>query len=254
VVESVGDYYACARLAGAPPPPRHAINRGIGMEGVGGLLAGLMGSGSGTTSYSENIGAIGLTKVGSVRVVQAGALVMLLCGVLGKFSAVFVSIPEPVVGGVFCVMFAMITAVGLSALQSVDLSSSRNLFVLGFPLFLGLALPKWLDGWLDATGFTPEDTPVPALTQIALVLLRTSMFVGGFLGVLLDNTVPGTRKERGLDAWEEKMDTGGKTDAKQAGLSVYDFPVGMDFVRRTPVFKKIPFSPTFEGWKFSRNK
>lgn len=28
MIESVGDYYACARLAGAPPPPIHAINRG----------------------------------------------------------------------------------------------------------------------------------------------------------------------------------------------------------------------------------
>ena len=26
-IESVGDYYACARLSGAPPPPTHAINR-----------------------------------------------------------------------------------------------------------------------------------------------------------------------------------------------------------------------------------
>ena len=28
IVESIGDYYACARVAGAPPPPKHAINRG----------------------------------------------------------------------------------------------------------------------------------------------------------------------------------------------------------------------------------
>ena len=28
MVESVGDYYAAARLCGAPPPPVHAINRG----------------------------------------------------------------------------------------------------------------------------------------------------------------------------------------------------------------------------------
>ena len=63
IIESVGDYYACARLSGAPPPPKHAINRGIAMEGVGCLLAGAFGSGSGTTSYSQNIGAIGITKV-----------------------------------------------------------------------------------------------------------------------------------------------------------------------------------------------
>ena len=68
IIESVGDYYACARLSGAPPPPKHAINRGIGMEGIGCLLTGAFGSGNGTTSYSENIGAIGITKVDDLHV------------------------------------------------------------------------------------------------------------------------------------------------------------------------------------------
>lgn len=63
MLESVGDYYACARLAGAPPPPKHAISRGIGVEGIGCLLAGAWGTGNGTTSYSENVGALGITKV-----------------------------------------------------------------------------------------------------------------------------------------------------------------------------------------------
>lgn len=63
MVESVGDYYACARLSGAPPPPKHAINRGIGIEGIGCLLAGAWGTGNGTTSYSENVGALGITRV-----------------------------------------------------------------------------------------------------------------------------------------------------------------------------------------------
>uniref|UniRef100_A0A674INI3 Solute carrier family 23 member 1-like n=1 Tax=Terrapene triunguis TaxID=2587831 RepID=A0A674INI3_9SAUR len=63
MVESVGDYYACARLSGAPPPPKHAINRGIGVEGIGCLLAGAWGTGNGTTSYSENVGALGITRL-----------------------------------------------------------------------------------------------------------------------------------------------------------------------------------------------
>lgn len=75
MMESVGDYYACARLCGAPPPPQHAINRGIGVEGIGCLLAGAWGTGSGTTSYSENVGALGITKVsGGVAVGRAGGL------------------------------------------------------------------------------------------------------------------------------------------------------------------------------------
>lgn len=63
IMESIGDYYACARLSGAPPPPNHAINRGIAMEAIGCILAALWGTGNGTTSYSQNIAALGITKV-----------------------------------------------------------------------------------------------------------------------------------------------------------------------------------------------
>lgn len=45
--------------SGAPPPPVHAINRGIGMEGLGTMLAGLWGSGNGTNTFGENVGTIG---------------------------------------------------------------------------------------------------------------------------------------------------------------------------------------------------
>ena len=81
-IESIGDYYACARLSGAPPPPTHAINRGIGTEGLGCIIAGIFGTGNGTTSYSENIGAIGVTKVGSRRVIQYGGLIMIFFGLI----------------------------------------------------------------------------------------------------------------------------------------------------------------------------
>uniref|UniRef100_A0A8B9K6E4 Solute carrier family 23 member 1 n=1 Tax=Astyanax mexicanus TaxID=7994 RepID=A0A8B9K6E4_ASTMX len=186
IVESIGDYYACARLSGAPPPPVHAINRGIFTEGVCCIIAGLLGTGNGSTSSSPNIGVLGITKVGSRRVVQYGALIMFLLGTIGKFTALFASLPDPVLGGMFCTLFGMITAVGLSNLQSVDLNSSRNLFVLGFSMFSGLMLPNYLE-----THPGSIKTGVPELDQILTVLLTTEMFVGGFLGFILDNTIPG---------------------------------------------------------------
>ena len=70
IIESVGDYYACARLAGAPPPPKYAINRGIGIEGIGCLLAAAFGCGNGTTSYSTNIAVIGINKVNNFLTVR----------------------------------------------------------------------------------------------------------------------------------------------------------------------------------------
>lgn len=63
MAESVGDYHACAKLSGATPPPKHAISRGIGVEGLGCLLAGAFGTGNGTTSFSENVAVLGITKV-----------------------------------------------------------------------------------------------------------------------------------------------------------------------------------------------
>ncbi|MFQ5507259.1 MAG: solute carrier family 23 protein, partial [Planctomycetota bacterium] len=194
IVESVGDYYACARLAGAPVPRAPQINRGIGMEGIGCLVAGIFGTGNGTTSYSENIGAIGLTRVGSRRVVQAGAVLMILLGSFGKFGALFTTIPRPIVGGMYCAMFGMIAAVGLSNLQFVNLNSARNLFILGFAFFMGLSVPEYF-------AKSPARFDPSWLADIVTTLGRTGMAVGAISALVLDNTIPGTPEERGLRAW-----------------------------------------------------
>ena len=63
--------------------------------------------------------------MGSRRVIQVAALIAIVFGVIGKVGALFATIPEPIVGGVFYVMFGLITAVGISNLQHVNLDSSR---------------------------------------------------------------------------------------------------------------------------------
>nr|XP_008507753.1 PREDICTED: solute carrier family 23 member 1-like [Equus przewalskii] len=236
MVESVGDYYACARLVGAPPPPKHAINRGIGIEGLGCLLAGASGSGNGTTSYSENVGALGITKVGSRMVIVAAGCVLLVMGVFGKIGAAFATIPTPVIGGMFLVMFGVIAAVGISSLQYVDMNSSRNIFVFGFSIFCGLTVPNWVNK-------NPEmlQTGILQLDQVFQVLLTTSMFVGGFLGFLLDNTIPGSPEERGLLTWNQIHEESEET-AKVS--EVYGLPCGIGTKFCTSSYTRyLPFWP-----------
>ena len=72
IVDSVGDYYACARLSDAPPPPSYAINRGITAEGLGCFIAGAIGAANGTTSNSTSIGVVGITKVNQANVCDLG--------------------------------------------------------------------------------------------------------------------------------------------------------------------------------------
>ncbi|XP_051975910.1 solute carrier family 23 member 2 isoform X2 [Xyrauchen texanus] len=238
-MESIGDYYACARLSGAPPPPTHAINRGIAVEGIGCILAALWGSGNGTTSYSQNIAALGITRVGSRLVLQTAGLLMIIFGLFGKISAVFITIPDPVIGGMFLVMFGMIAAVGISNLQYVDLNSSRNLLIFGFSTFSGLVLPTWFHSNPDMI-----NTGIKELDQLIMILFTTHMFIGGFFGFVLDNTIPGTEEERGLKKWR-KVHEGAQTYFTDH--SCYNLPFCTNFVQRFKLLQYLPFLPSLKS-------
>jgi Permease family len=54
----LGDYYAAARIAGAPVPPSDVISRAVAWQGVCCMITGVWGTGNGTTAYNENIGAM----------------------------------------------------------------------------------------------------------------------------------------------------------------------------------------------------
>ncbi len=210
MIESFGDYHAVARLSGVGAPSEKRINHGIGMEGIMNVFAGLMGTG-GSTSYSENIGAIGLTGVASRYVVQIGAAVMIVVGFVGYFGQLVATIPDPVVGGLYVAMFGQIVAVGLSNLKYVDLDSSRNIFIVGVALFVGLAVPSYMGNVGSAEAFRQGMRGVAVLGPVlgtrivadtVYVIGSTGMAVGGLFAFVLDNTVAGTRKERGLEEWE----------------------------------------------------
>ncbi|OWF38754.1 Solute carrier family 23 member 1 [Mizuhopecten yessoensis] len=51
ILDSIGDYYACARICNVPLPPRHGVNRGIAEEGLCSTLAGVIGCGHATNTY-----------------------------------------------------------------------------------------------------------------------------------------------------------------------------------------------------------
>jgi len=224
VVESIGDYHAVARLSGTGAPSGRRTNHGIGMEGLMNVFSGLMGTG-GSTSYSENIGAIGLTGVASRYVVQVGAALMLVVGFVGYFGQLVATIPGPIVGGLYIAMFGQIVAVGLSNLKYVDLDSSRNVFIVGIAIFTGMAVPAYMRsvGGVDALQEGLAGTAVfgPALgtdvvATTVYVIGTTGMAVGGIVALVLDNTVSGTDAERGLTAWEAAAES----DAEFA--SAYD--------------------------------
>lgn len=130
----------------------------------------------------------------------------------------------------------------MSALQYVDLRSSRNLYIIGISLFFPLVLCQWMQKHPGVI-----NTGMETLDGTLSVLLGTTILVGGALGCLLDNLIPGTRVERGLVAWENEMAlTRSEEGSSAPGKSTYDFPFGMSLLRKCKWTKFIPFLPTYE--------
>ncbi|GAB4859409.1 N-terminal acetyltransferase [Ancistrocladus abbreviatus] len=206
MVESTGAYKAASRLAIATPPPAYVLSRGIGWQGIGILLDGLFGTGTGSTVSVENVGLLGLTRVGSGQVVQISAGFMIFFSILGKFGAVFASIPFPIFAALYCVLFGLVASVGLSFLQFTNMNSMRNLFITGLSLFLGISIPQFFDDYLP-----PEYCPRKGLVwtnagwfnAFINTIFASSAMVGLITVVFLDNTleVEKSKTDRGMPWW-----------------------------------------------------
>uniref|UniRef100_A0A0C9S7V8 TSA: Wollemia nobilis Ref_Wollemi_Transcript_7527_2810 transcribed RNA sequence n=1 Tax=Wollemia nobilis TaxID=56998 RepID=A0A0C9S7V8_9CONI len=207
LVESSGAFYAVARFASATVPPPSILSRGIGWQGLGILLDGMFGTGNGSTVSVENAGLLALTRVGSRRVVQISAGFMIFFSILGKFGAIFASIPISIVAALYCLLFGYVAAGGISFLQFCNLNSFRTIFILGFSLFLGLSVPQYFNEFTVASGHGPVHTGGRWFNDILNVIFSSPATVAGFVAFFLDNTLQmresTTLKDRGWHWWEK---------------------------------------------------
>ncbi|XP_045368025.1 solute carrier family 23 member 3 isoform X6 [Camelus bactrianus] len=190
---SLGCYALCGRLLHLASPPPHACSRGLSLEGLGSVLAGLLGSPMGTASSFPNVGTVSLLQAGSRRVAHLVGLLCVGFGLSPRLAQLLTTIPLPVVGGVLGVTHAVVLSTGFSSFHVADIDSGRNVFIVGFSIFMALLLPRWFREApvLLSTGWSPLDVLLRSL-------LTESIFLAGLLGFLLENTIPGTWLERGL--------------------------------------------------------
>lgn len=207
LVESTGSFIAVSRYASATPVPPSVLSRGIGWQGVGILLSGLFGTGNGSSVSAENAGLLALTRVGSRRVVQIAAGFMIFFSILGKFGAVFASIPAPMVAALYCLFFAYVGSAGLGFLQFCNLNSFRTKFILGFSVFMGLSIPQYFNEYRVVNGYGPVHTHARWFNDMVNVPFSSEPFVAGLLAYFLDVTLrkkdSATRKDRGAHWWDK---------------------------------------------------
>jgi len=116
------------------------IGRSVMADGVATTLAGLFG-GSGTTTYAENIGVMGLTRVYSTLAYIIAACIAIALSLLPKFGAVISAIPVGVLGGAVTVLFGLIAVLGARIWieARVDFRDPVNLTTAAVALVVGSA-------------------------------------------------------------------------------------------------------------------
>ncbi|XP_022134778.1 nucleobase-ascorbate transporter 6 [Momordica charantia] len=219
LVESSGAFIATSRYASATQLPPSILSRGVGWQGVGILLSGLFGTVNGSSVSIENAGLLALTRVGSRRVVQISAGFMIFFSILGKFGAVFASIPAPIVAALYCLFFAYVGMGGLAYLQFCNLNSFRTKFILGFSIFLGLSVPQYFNEYTAINGFGPVHTKARWFNDMVNVPFSSEPFVAGIVAYFLDNTLHkkdgAIRKDRGKHWWDKFRSFKGDTRSEE---------------------------------------
>lgn len=181
MVESIGDYIATCSVVDEPFTKRH-VDRGIAAEGVGCLLALSVG-GLPCTSYTQNIGIIKVTGVGSRVVVRVAAVILLLYGLCPKFGALLVALPRPVLGGVFVIVCGLIATTGIAMLASARQHDGAML-IAGITLVVALGLPTYAQSVLGPAW-------LESLPQLAGLLVTNPVVLSVLLAVTLNSALRG---------------------------------------------------------------
>jgi len=145
MIESTGMFLALSDITGKPINQRE-LTAGLRTDGLGTLIGGIFNTFP-YTSFSQNVGLVGVTGVRSRFVCVAAGLIMIVLGLLPKMAALVESVPQFVLGGAGLVMFGMVAATGIRILAGVDFKTNRhNLYVVAVSIGFGmipLVAPRW---------------------------------------------------------------------------------------------------------------
>ena len=137
-IETVGDTTATTKAGAGRDATDDEVSGATYADGLGTAIAAIFG-GLPNTSFSQNVGIVGMTGIMSRHVVTIAGVILIICGLIPKIGAVISSMPLPVLGGGVIVMFGMVVAAGMNMLTEVKMSR-RNMIIISVSLAVGLGL------------------------------------------------------------------------------------------------------------------
>lgn len=173
-IQAIGDFSATTTGGLDRMPTDEELNGGILAYGCSNIFCALFG-GLPTATYSQNVGIVGSTKVVAKRVFRTAAIVLLVAGLVPKFSSVLTTIPYCVLGGATVSVFASIAMTGVKLITAEPMTY-RSTSIVGLAIALGMGItqanaalatfPAWV-----TTIFGKSPVVVATITAVILNLI-----------------------------------------------------------------------------------
>ena len=167
ISEHIGDHTVLGQICGRQFLKEPGLHRTLLGDGIATSVSAFLG-GPANTTYGENTGVIGMTRIASVSVIRNAAFIAISLSFLGKFTALISTIPNAVLGGMSILLYGVIASNGLKVLikERVDFGQMRNLIIASAMLVLGLG-----GAILKLGPVTLSGTALSAMTGIILNLI-----------------------------------------------------------------------------------
>ncbi|HIU68266.1 MAG TPA: xanthine permease [Candidatus Caccomorpha excrementavium] len=115
------------------------LDRNLIGDGICDMISGVIGGPAGT-NYGENISTMAITRVFSVPVLAAAAIIAMVISFFTPLIRIIYGIPLAVIGGLEIYLFGAIAAQGIAIMieKKVDMFSSRNIAVIASIMIIGI--------------------------------------------------------------------------------------------------------------------
>lgn len=139
-IQAIGDFSATTTGGLDRMPTDEELNGGIVAYGFSNIICAFFG-GLPTATYSQNVGIVSSTKVVAKRVFGMAAAILLVAGLVPKFSSVLTTIPYCVLGGATVSVFASIAMTGVKLITATPMDF-RNTTIVGLAIALGMGITQ----------------------------------------------------------------------------------------------------------------
>ncbi|KAI9244560.1 permease family-domain-containing protein [Phascolomyces articulosus] len=180
------------------------IQGGLLTDGLLGIFSGLATTMS-TVLFTQNNGIIAVTRCAARIAGYVCAGILILCGILGKFSATFLAIPEPLIGGMTVYLFASVATSGLRILAYLEWTR-RDRVIIASSLAIGLGVllvPNWFKFVLPRV----ENAALNGFYSAIRTVVSTANIIGGIMAVILNLILPYEEDDKGIPKIEDSSPT-----------------------------------------------